>query len=59
MSKFFKFFVRDERGVSSMEYAILAGLVVVALGALTATFNTNISNMFTGLFGKVTAVTGT
>jgi pilus assembly protein Flp/PilA len=55
MRKLFKAFVRDERGVSAMEYAVLAGIVVIALGAMASTFSTSISAMFTNLFTKVTA----
>jgi pilus assembly protein Flp/PilA len=55
MRKLFKAFVRDERGVSAMEYAVLAGIVVIALGAMASTFSSNISLMFNTLFTKVTA----
>ncbi|RDK01015.1 Flp family type IVb pilin [Paraburkholderia lacunae] len=54
MQSFMKAFFRDERGVSAMEYAVLAGIVVIALGAMAATFNTNIGAMFTNLFTNVT-----
>lgn len=53
MTKFFKSFVRDERGVSAMEYAVLAGIIVVALGAVGATFQTSVSNMFSTMFTAV------
>jgi pilus assembly protein Flp/PilA len=53
MRKLFKAFVRDERGVSAMEYAVLAGIVVVALAALGTTLNTGFADLFTGLFTKV------
>lgn len=55
MLKFVKFFVRDERGVSAMEYAILAGIVVVALTAVGTTFKSNMTTLFTNLFTKITA----
>ena len=58
MHTLLKAFVRDERGVSAMEYAVLAGIVVIALGAMAATFNTNISAMFTNLFTQVTTSQG-
>jgi pilus assembly protein Flp/PilA len=58
MFKFLKVFVRDERGVTAMEYAVLAGIVVVALGAMASTFSTNISTMFTTLFTTVTTSQG-
>jgi pilus assembly protein Flp/PilA len=58
MCKFLKLFVRDERGVSAMEYAVLAGIVVVALGAMAATFSTNVGLMFTHLFTAITTAQG-
>jgi pilus assembly protein Flp/PilA len=54
MSKFLKAFVRDERGVSAMEYAILAGIVVVALGAVGSTFSGSMTGLFSALFTKIT-----
>jgi pilus assembly protein Flp/PilA len=55
MRKFFKAFVRDERGVSAMEYAILAGIVGVALVAVAGTFGTNVGTWFSYLNTKVAA----
>lgn len=55
ITKFLKAFVRDERGVSAMEYAVLAGIVVVALGAVGTQFSSNISAMFTKMFSQVTS----
>src|ERR1700733_11122818 len=49
MSKFIKAFVRDERGVSAMEYAILAGIVVVALTLVGSSFSTNLQAVFNNL----------
>ncbi|MDR5857617.1 Flp family type IVb pilin [Caballeronia sp. LZ062] len=51
MLKFAKAFTRDERGVSAMEYAILAGIIVVALTASMTTFKT----AFTGLWTTITS----
>jgi len=58
MQKLLKAFVRDERGVSAMEYAILAGIVVVALTLVGSTFSTNLSNIFTNLTTKVKSAAG-
>lgn len=55
MRNFFKAFVRDERGVSAMEYAVLAGIVVIALGGMAATFKTSIGSMFNTLFTSVSS----
>ncbi|SAL38222.1 Flp/Fap pilin component [Caballeronia terrestris] len=59
MRKFFKLFVRDERGVSAMEYAVLAGIVVIALGGMAVTFKDSIKTMYDDLFTKVTTSQGT
>jgi pilus assembly protein Flp/PilA len=54
MRNFFKAFVRDERGVSAMEYAVLAGIVVIALGGMASAFKGSITSMFSNLFDQVT-----
>ncbi|MCY0389491.1 Flp family type IVb pilin [Robbsia sp. Bb-Pol-6] len=59
MSKLLKAFIRDERGVSAMEYAVLAGIVVVALAAAGATFSTSVKTMFSTMFTNVTTAQGT
>ncbi|MDR5762699.1 Flp family type IVb pilin [Caballeronia sp. LZ035] len=59
MNKLIKAFVRDERGVSAMEYAILAGIVVVALVAVGTAFSTNMQTIFTNLTTKVKNAAGT
>jgi pilus assembly protein Flp/PilA len=53
MRKFFKVFVRDERGVSAMEYAVLAGIIAVALGAMGSFFTADVKAMFTTMFGAI------
>ncbi|WP_321799123.1 Flp family type IVb pilin [Caballeronia sp. J97] len=58
MQKLIKAFVRDERGVSAMEYAILAGIVVVALVAVGSAFSTNMQDVFTNLTTKVKNAAG-
>jgi pilus assembly protein Flp/PilA len=55
MRKIFKAFVRDERGVSAMEYAVLAGIIIVALVGVTSTFNSGILSAFSTLFTKVSS----
>ena len=59
MRQFLKFFQRDERGVTALEYAILAGIIVVALVAVGTTFSTNLQAIFTALTTKVsTTISG-
>ncbi|MFM0349839.1 Flp family type IVb pilin [Paraburkholderia sp. RL17-347-BIC-D] len=55
MIKLLNMLVRDDRGVSAMEYAILAGIVVVALTAVGTTFSGSMTGLFTALFAKITA----
>ncbi|WP_414445355.1 Flp family type IVb pilin [Burkholderia sp. 22PA0106] len=54
MKKLLKAFARDERGVSAMEYAVLAGIVILALGGIAANYKTQVSNMFSTLFTQAT-----
>lgn len=58
MSKFLKAFARDERGVSAMEYAVLAGIVVLALAGVGTTFKGQVSTMFSKLFSNATTTQG-
>jgi pilus assembly protein Flp/PilA len=53
MRKLFKAFVRDERGVSAMEYAVLAGIVAVALGGVGVAFGKNVTTMFDTMFTAI------
>jgi pilus assembly protein Flp/PilA len=59
MHKFLNVFVRNERGVSAIEYAIMAGIVVVALTAVGTAFNTSIGGLFTSLFTRINTAAGT
>lgn len=58
MLQFVKCLSRDERGVTALEYAILAGIVVVALVAVGAIFTPGMTNIFTNLMTKVTNAAG-
>jgi pilus assembly protein Flp/PilA len=59
MYTFLNAFVRNERGVSALEYAIMAGIVVVALTAVGTTFSTSLQGLFTALFTKITNASAT
>ena len=50
-----KSLVRDERGVSALEYAILAGLIVGVVTAAMGIFGTGLNGAFTALTAKLTA----
>ena len=58
MLKFINSLSRDERGVSALEYAVLAGVIVVAVVAAGVILNTQLSAVFTSLFTKITAAAG-
>ena len=49
-------FLRCERAVSALEYAILAGVILSVVGAAIVTFSGNISTAITDLGGEI--VTG-
>jgi pilus assembly protein Flp/PilA len=59
MRQFLKFFRRDERGVTALEYAILAGIIVTAVIAVGVVFTPALKTIFTTLTATVTTqVTG-
>lgn len=47
MRKLFKALQKDERGVSALEYAILAGILIVVIVTGVTSFKTNIQTLFT------------
>jgi len=53
MRKFLISLRRDERGVTALEYAILAGVIVVAVIAAGATLSTSITTAFTTIATKI------
>ena len=46
-------FLRTTRAVSALEYAILVGVVVVAVAGALATFSTEIVNTLTAVQGRI------
>jgi pilus assembly protein Flp/PilA len=53
--------LRDRRGVTSIEYGILAAGVAVLIGALVAsdgTFSTTINDLFQGILEQLPQATG-
>jgi Flp pilus assembly pilin Flp len=47
-------FIRDERGMETVEWAVLAALIVGGLVAVIATLGTNVLNKFTTLNNATT-----
>ena len=58
MLHFLRFLSRDERGVSALEYSVLAGIVVVAVAAAGLIFggNTGLPALFDNMITHVTSV---
>jgi pilus assembly protein Flp/PilA len=56
MLQFIKALARDEEGVSALEYAVLAGIVVVAVaavGAILSSTSSGLPSLFTSLMTKI------
>jgi Flp pilus assembly pilin Flp len=51
-------FLKEERGVSSAEYALLASLIAVVCGAIVAAVGLNTLNFYTVVCNGVAAATG-
>lgn len=49
MTKLAKAFLRDDRGMETVEWAILAALIVAGLVAVIGGLGTNVLNRFTAL----------
>ena len=45
----FRRFLRASEAVSALEYALLVGIITVALGAALSTFSTDIQNTIEGI----------
>ncbi|CAB3803953.1 hypothetical protein LMG28614_05918 [Paraburkholderia ultramafica] len=54
MLRFIRSLSRDERGVSALEYAVLAGIVVAALVGVGTYLDTGLVTVFSTMLGKVT-----
>lgn len=46
-------FVRDEEGVSAIEYGLIAALIAVAIAGAVTTLGTDLSALFTTISGKL------
>ena len=57
MLRFIRSLSRDERGVSALEYAVLAGIIVTAVVAAGTVLNgaSGLSSLFTTLMTKINA----
>ena len=50
-------FLKDEDGATAVEYAILVGVVVVAIAGLLATFGEELGKFFNGMWTKIESET--
>jgi pilus assembly protein Flp/PilA len=55
--QFVKKFVRDERGVTALEYAILAGIIVAAVAAGVGYLSTSLKDGFGSLSNQISSAT--
>ena len=46
---------RDETGVTALEYGLIAALIGMVILAAVSSLGTNLSAMFSGIAGRVTA----
>lgn len=53
MKKLLARLAEDERGLTSVEYAVLGGIVVTALVSIGAAFQTNLTEAFNNLFNLI------
>ncbi|UXU89285.1 Flp family type IVb pilin [Burkholderia sp. S-53] len=59
MKAIIKRFLRENNGVTAIEYGLIAGLIAVAILAGASTIGTNLGNMFTNLGACLTTPSGT
>ncbi|WP_213778479.1 Flp family type IVb pilin [Caballeronia sp. dw_276] len=53
MSNFIKRFLRDERGVTAIEYSLIAGIIVVALATALTPIATNLKAVFQSIASSI------
>ena len=49
MNQLVKRFVSEDRGVTAIEYALIAGLIAAAIATIVGTIGTNINTVFTAV----------
>lgn len=50
--KMLKNLLGDERGLTAVEYAVLGGIIVAAIGLASASFQGNLTTAFNNMFGE-------
>lgn len=54
MSKFLKFFLRDERGAAAAEYALILAVIGGGIVGAATLLGGNIANVINAVAGKIT-----
>jgi pilus assembly protein Flp/PilA len=55
MKKFTQRFLRDDRGVTAIEYGLIAGLVVLVIAGAVSSIGTNVSTVLQDVANKIVA----
>lgn len=55
MQKFVKSFIADESGATAIEYGLIAALIAVGIIGAATLLGGNLSNLFNGIAGSVSA----
>lgn len=58
MLKIMKRFIRDEEGVTAIEYGLIAALIAVVIIAALTTIGTNLDAVFDHIGSKLTVAAG-
>ncbi|NYH21539.1 Flp family type IVb pilin [Paraburkholderia bryophila] len=53
MKKFTQRFLRDNKGVTAIEYGLIAGLIVLAVAVTVGQIGTGIETVFTNILAQV------
>ncbi|MBW0450148.1 Flp family type IVb pilin [bacterium M00.F.Ca.ET.228.01.1.1] len=56
MKKFATSFLRDNRGVTALEYGLIAGLIVVVIGSTVQGLGTQLNTAFQTVAGLLPAI---
>jgi pilus assembly protein Flp/PilA len=51
--RFFRGFIKDDEGVTLIEYGLIAALIAVALATVLGTVGTNLNTVFTTVSTKI------
>lgn len=57
LKQFFQLFKKNERGVTALEYAVIAGVVVLAVAGLKGTITSIYTNAFSNISTTVSTAT--